>query len=104
MPILVLGDLMTEYFQNPDPATAGSSILTSDSKIKIQLKPGPLRSSSGYIEGSLKARLKEFELLEDEANGLWAIFALATFITFVVIVQKVSRNNGVTLAAPMSMK
>lgn len=104
-PILVLGDLMSEYFQNPDPATAGQSVLTSGSKSTTQLEHRPLRAGSGYLKKTLRGRLKDFKLLEDDADGGWILFNMATICTFFGIVRTTPGNNtAVTLAAPKGIE
>jgi hypothetical protein len=99
-PILVLGDLISKYFQNPDPVTAGQSLLTSGSKFTTQLEYRPLRVGCGYLKNTLRGRLKDFKLLENDADRGWILFNMATTYTFFAIVRTMPGNNtAITLAA-----
>lgn len=98
-PLFVLGDVITEFLQNPDPTTLNKSFkreekdtLAIDGAIQAHY-----RVQYGFIR-----RVRDFFQLKDDAESLWLVFLWASLIALAAISNRHlpgSTFMGTTVAA-----
>lgn len=101
-PMLVAGDAIQEFLESPDESTLSCSFEKRSKRTPV-IQHSPLQADSLQAPGTWDMSSKTFYAVEDDADVGWFLFALATIITQVQLINKVPQSLSMLYLAEPQM-